>query len=188
MEIKSKGSSVILRSLAMEDADSFAAVADEQDISDNMADLSRIPHPFTRRDAIAFIGLAISSQMDNTALNFGIIAGNKLVGAMVLKLDLGNRSGEIGYWIGKEHRRKGYAKEAIRLVLSFAFGSLKFNRIHAKALATNKPSINLLTGLGFAREGVGRQGIYQKGEFIDDILFGILGREFGAKMDYDVNE
>jgi RimJ/RimL family protein N-acetyltransferase len=188
MEIKSNDAKIYLKTLAIEDADRFAAIANEQDISYNMADISRIPYPFTRRDAIAFIGLAMNSQMDNTGLNFGIIADNNLVGAVVIKLDLKNKTGEIGYWIGKEHRRKGYAREAIMLMLSFAFGTLKFNRVQAKTLATNDPSIKLLSLLGFTKEGVRRQRIYQKGKFIDDVIFSILSNEFGMQINYDVRE
>jgi [ribosomal protein S5]-alanine N-acetyltransferase len=188
MEIKSNDSRVCLRTLTPDDADGLVAVANYEDVSYNMVDMARIPYPFTRRDALIFIDMASKAQMYGGALNFGIVVNKNVVGAMVLKLDLNNKSCEIGYWIGRDHRRKGYAKEAIKLTLSFVFGTLRFNRVQAKTLTSNEPSINLLGAMGFAREGVRRQRLYHQGKFLDDILFSILSGEFDGRMAYDVKE
>ena len=73
MEITSNDLKVSLRTLTPEDADALVSTANDPDVAYNMVDTSRIPDPFTRRDAIIFIDMARNAQIENSALNFGII-------------------------------------------------------------------------------------------------------------------
>lgn len=56
---------------------------------------------------------------------------------------------EVGYWIGADHRRRGYAREAISAVIA-ALGSVP---IFAECAAENRASWQLLEAAGFRPTG-----------------------------------
>jgi RimJ/RimL family protein N-acetyltransferase len=56
---------------------------------------------------------------------------------------------EMGYWIGKPYWGQGYATEAARLVLAFAFGGLNAAQVIAGWMADNPASGRVLEKLGF---------------------------------------
>jgi RimJ/RimL family protein N-acetyltransferase len=64
---------------------------------------------------------------------------------------------EIGYHVQAEHRRRGYAAEAVQALLKWAFGHPEVEEVIAEAAADNDASIGLLEKLGFARVGAGSQ-------------------------------
>ncbi len=65
-----------------------------------------------------------------------------------------DKKAKIGYWIGKNYRKRGYAKEAISEIISYAFKELNLNKISAKTMIDNKASIALLENQGFRKVGV----------------------------------
>lgn len=89
-----------------------------------------------------------------------------------------NRSAEIGYLIGPDHRGKGYASEAVTLLLKHLFNDLKMNRVHAQTGAFNVSSIALLERHGFQLEARLRQHHEVDGAFHDDLIFGLLAGEY----------
>jgi 8-oxo-dGTP diphosphatase len=56
--------------------------------------------------------------------------------------------GEIGYWIGQDYQRRGYAAEAIDRLLHYAFDTLKLDEVRAATAADNGASIRLLQKIG----------------------------------------
>ncbi len=60
----------------------------------------------------------------------------------------------VGYKVGVNYRRKGYAKEALKKGLEIVFNELDIHRIEAFVLPDNAASIGLLESLGFIREGL----------------------------------
>ena len=88
------------------------------------------------------------------------------------------RLGEIGYTFAAAHQRQGYAQEAMRAILAYAFGTLELHRIMAVADCRNEPSIRLLERLGMRREGHFLQNAWYKGEWCDEYLYAQLRAEW----------
>jgi len=86
----------------------------------------------------------------------------------------------IGVSIFREHRRMGYAEEAMRIVLRYAFFELRYHKCNNGCLATNQGSIRLHEKLGFVKEGVRRESVYMDGKHVDDLMFGMTRGEFEA--------
>lgn len=82
---------------------------------------------------------------------------NKEDGKLIGRAGISNREGydipEIGFVIGKEYRRKGYAKEALSVILTYASKELMMTKMQAFTLPNNKASIELLKTLGFEKSG-----------------------------------
>lgn len=91
------------------------------------------------------------------------------------------RHGTFAYGIAvaKEYREKGYASEAITMVLRYFFRELRYQKATAHVYSFNEASMRLHESLGFKLEGRIRRMIYTGGEFYDDIIYGITVEEFG---------
>jgi [ribosomal protein S5]-alanine N-acetyltransferase len=83
-------------------------------------------------------------------------------------------SAVMGYWMGEHFAGRGYMREAVPLVLDFAFHRLGLHRIEAACLEENTRSRNLLTKAGFQYEGQARSLLKINGVWRDHLVFAIL--------------
>ncbi len=85
---------------------------------------------------------------------------------------------EIGYTISPHHQRKGYATEAVRVILDYLFATLGKHRITASLDPRNAASAAVLEKLGFRREAHFRKSFYMDGEWCDDWVYAMLREEW----------
>ncbi|WP_333773484.1 GNAT family N-acetyltransferase [Streptomyces sp. IBSBF 3136] len=85
---------------------------------------------------------------------------------------------EYGVTIGADHRRKGYAGEAILLLLRFMFAERRYHRCQARIFAHNEASLSLHRRLGFTEEGRLRDHVFLDGRHRDLVIVGMLADEF----------
>ncbi len=107
-----------------------------------------IPHPYPPGGAERFIEEAQRARARGEGYAFAVLAGGELVGACGLK-EVHDRQADLGYWIGVPYWGRGYATEAARLVVAFAFGALGLERVTAHALLSNPASCRVLERVGF---------------------------------------
>jgi [ribosomal protein S5]-alanine N-acetyltransferase len=74
----------------------------------------------------------------------------------------------------------GLGREAIRLVLKYGFGELGLHRISLRVVAYNVRAIRCYAACGFIEEGREREAAFVAGEWRDDIIMGLLAREFAG--------
>jgi [ribosomal protein S5]-alanine N-acetyltransferase len=60
---------------------------------------------------------------------------------------------EIGYMVVSEHRRRGYAEEAVRALMAWATAEYDITRFRAGISPQNTSSLRLIRKLGFAQVG-----------------------------------
>ena len=89
-------------------------------------------------------------------------------------------SGNFSYGIGvrPEFRGKGYASEAIRLLLRYFFDELGYQKCNAHVYDFNPDSMRLHERFGFVLEGRVRRGHYAGGRFCDVFHYGITREEY----------
>ncbi|WP_109621452.1 GNAT family N-acetyltransferase [Sediminitomix flava] len=86
---------------------------------------------------------------------------------------------EIGYTLKDEQaKRKGYMSEAISAVVKYGFEEMKLKRIEAFIEPNNIPSIKLVQGLGFQKEGHLRNHYQKNGKLEDSVIYGLLLEEY----------
>jgi ribosomal-protein-alanine N-acetyltransferase len=78
----------------------------------------------------------------------------------LFKIDHRNRKAEIGVYIDPAHHRKGYAQEAMRMLMRFGFGELNLHKIYGYPLAFNEASTSMLVAVGMTREGVMQEEVW----------------------------
>ncbi|MDE5737670.1 MAG: GNAT family N-acetyltransferase [Oscillospiraceae bacterium] len=95
-------------------------------------------------------------------------------GKMIGKLYFSNQSFsntyEIGYTFNRQYWNQGYASEAVRAFLQYAFTETQVTRICAIANVKNKRSCHLLEKLEFQKEGVFLENVCQL-HFSERIIF-----------------
>jgi RimJ/RimL family protein N-acetyltransferase len=88
------------------------------------------------------------------------------------------RQCEIGFTIASEHQGYGYASEAARLLVGYLFTGRGKHRIAAYCDPRNAASAAVLERLGMRREGHLRESTWAKGEWTDDLVYGLLHDEW----------
>ncbi|MCI5047088.1 MAG: GNAT family N-acetyltransferase [Aquisalinus sp.] len=91
-------------------------------------------------------------------------------------------TGTLGYWVGADHVRCGYAFAAVCAVVTHAFEILGLERIEAACLVHNRASANLLRKAGFVEEGLARQYLRINGARQDHLLFALLQSDFETAL------
>ncbi|MDN4015312.1 GNAT family protein, partial [Chryseobacterium gambrini] len=81
---------------------------------------------------------------------------------------------DLAVWIHPERQRSGYAREAVTLMVDYAFAELRVHKVTANAYAVNESSRRMLEAVGFTEEGVGREDSFFDGAYHDTHYFGVL--------------
>ena len=109
----------------------------------------------------------------------GLQATGQLIGDCAAMQQAGDpRQCEIGFTIAPDYQGRGYATEAVRLLLTYLFTARGKHRVTAYVDARNAASIALLERLGLRREGHLRESSWAKGEWTDDLVYGLLRDEW----------
>jgi len=85
---------------------------------------------------------------------------------------------EIGFTIAPAHQRQGIGKLAVVALLDYLFTVLNKHRVFASVDPRNEASIALLRKIGMRQEAHFRQSLFWKGEWVDDMVFGLLRSEW----------
>ncbi|MEM7735797.1 MAG: GNAT family protein [Deinococcota bacterium] len=91
-----------------------------------------------------------------------------------------SRTGTFSYALDvlNEFQRRGYASEAIKLVLKYYFHELRFQKVIIAVHSNNVASIELHKHLGFKHEGSHRRMVFSEGRYFDLEWFGLTIEEY----------
>ncbi|MDR7076241.1 ribosomal-protein-alanine N-acetyltransferase [Neobacillus niacini] len=132
-------------------------------------------------DAKKLIEVFQKNFYEKRAIRWGMVLkeNNKLIGTLGLNgLQLKNKKAEIGYELHPSYWRMGYTSEAIKEVLRYTYLNLELHRIGAVVYLENQASINLLEKLGFSKEGVLRDYLYQNNRYHTTHMLSLLKDEW----------
>ena len=87
----------------------------------------------------------------------------------------------LGYYAFAPHAGQGYMKEALQLVLAHAFRALQLHRIEANIQPGNLPSIALVRGCGFVREGFSERYLKIGGRWRDHERWAITREAWSSR-------
>ena len=118
---------------------------------DVVKNLSRAPFPYEPKDAVDWLASIAAAEPPRNAYPFAIVTGEGLIGVVGITVNPQNpASVELGYWLGKPYWGQGFATEAARLAVAFAFNDLGLQELEAGHFADNAASGRVLQKLGFA--------------------------------------
>ena len=130
------------------------------------------------RDARAYIRFVRRQYAAGDAYIFGIEYERKLIGTIgFMWVNEEFRSAEIGYSMNRAYWNRGLMTEALRVLLRYAFGTLRLNRVEAQHETGNPASGRVMQKAGMRYEGTLRQRVRNKGHFSDVHLYAILSQD-----------
>ncbi len=136
-----------------------------------------IPDPYGDRDARTWLATHAAGLRAGLELNLAITVDGALVGAIGLgNLELAQRRGEIGYWVARDARGRGYATRSLRLLSDWALSALGLARLQLTTDVENAPSQRCAASAGFAREGVLRAFVEHQGARRDMVVWSRLAQ------------
>lgn len=143
-----QGPRVTLRPPLRDDAE---RIADSMNDFGVVSNLSRAPFPYELRHAQEWMSALESAGVERSTYPFAIVTDEGLIGVV----GISSRDGgvELGYWLRRSAWGQGYATEAARLALGFAFGELGLAQVEAGHFADNPASGRVLQKLGFVYTG-----------------------------------
>lgn len=155
-----------LRAFAAMDAETVATLAGDAVVARY---LLHVPHPYPRPLADDWIASHAEAWQRGGSPTWAIERrrDRRLIGTVSLRWMPRHDRAELGYWIGRRHWGRGYAREAAAAAVAFAFDTLGAHRVYAQHLGGNDRSAAVLRAIGMTAEGVRRQHIKKDGAYHD---------------------
>jgi ribosomal-protein-serine acetyltransferase len=129
--------------------------------------------------SLRFIEMMLRKAEEQEAIAFGIWYEEQFCGVIDLHCwDHLLDKAEVGYWLGETYRGKGIALAACKALVSFAFETLKLNKLEVRFVLQNERSAQIPIKLGFAKEGILRHSAKLHGQYVDTVVMGILKQDW----------
>jgi RimJ/RimL family protein N-acetyltransferase len=176
-----QGDKVRLRPVRTEDAEvKFLGLLDSPSRSDLQLGIEL---PTTLEALRSSLEKWLDCQESEGAILFAVetLGGEYVGGVSLHSMDRKNGVFSFGVAIDAPHRSKGYAKDAVAILLRYGFQERRFQKCNSATVHTNSASIALHTSLGFTEEGRVRRRWFYNGQYHDDVLFGMTAEEFEAR-------
>lgn len=136
----------------------------------------------TIEDTLSFIRSTLEQFASQKGFAAGIWKEQQFCGVIgTHKLDLLNRKGEIGYWLGRAFQGQGIMTAACRAVVTQLLGEMDLNRITIECAKDNQKSCAVAQRLGFTEEGLAREAQLLHGRFHDLRRFAILKKDWNRE-------
>ena len=173
------GSMVTLRELRLTDAASLLAMLSTQEVARFIS-----PPPTTVEGFERFI---VWTHRERAAGNYACFAVvphgmDTAVGIFqVRQLEPGFGTAEWGFALGSAFWGTGMFVDAARLVVDFAFETIRTHRLEARAAILNGRGNGALRKIGAMQEGILRKSFLRNGEYFDQALWTILDEDWRAQ-------
>jgi aminoglycoside 6'-N-acetyltransferase len=167
---------LVVRRFVTGDAPAFAAYRSDPDV----ARYQSWDAPVSTRDASRQVALfAAADEHAPGWFQYAVElrAGGVLIGDVGVGRHENGMQADLGFTLAVPYQGRGYATEAVRCVLDRLFRN-GIRRVSAECDARNLASARLLERLGFRHEGLRTEHTWIKGEWTDDLLFGLLARDW----------
>jgi [ribosomal protein S5]-alanine N-acetyltransferase len=135
-----------------------------------------LPFPYTEKDAALWLeNIKLATEAHGRTLTWAIRlrSTGEVVGCIgrLLRYGLTAHKDEIGYWLSRMHRNKGYMTDALKVYTDFLAAEENLIRIEAMVFHYNLPSARALEKAGFEREGYLKKDCMKDKIPTDTILF-----------------
>jgi ribosomal-protein-alanine N-acetyltransferase len=131
----------------------------------------------TIQEALQLIDIFAENYRNQKGIRWGIerLDTGELIGTVGFnQWNQKHKRAEIGYELHPQHWGHGYASEAASAVMAYGFQILQLIRIGAVVFLENKASQHVLEKLGFQKEGLLKNYMYQNGKAHDTFVYSSL--------------
>lgn len=158
----------------------------------NIWDIScKIKSELSKKKFQGFVQQQRRSRAEDQSYEFALfLKSGEFIGYIVIS-ELSrsiHQKASIGYRVLNPYWQKGYAKEALRAVLEFAFAKLHLHRIEALVEKQNLRSISILKKLKFRNEGICKKRVYARDQWQDVLLYALSSEQYQYFVHLDVSD
>ena len=143
--------------------------------------VTRQPDFYTLEGQLKRMQIQEENRMQDKEYNFGIFhtGEQKLIGTINLVQVMRGpvQSAIMGYTVDQAYSGSGYATEAVKLLVDYAFEELMLHRIEAGVKPHHEASMRVLEKAGFHTEGIRRKNVQINGQWEDHQMLAILNPE-----------
>lgn len=128
-----------------------------------------IPYPYPKDQVAVWLHFTLKNSAYKKGYEWGIFTydGTYIGNVGIVNVDYINNSGEITYFIGEPYWKKGFATEAVKLMLGYGFEVLGLERIQGRCMVRNPASLKVMQKCGFTYEGLARHEVIKEGKYED---------------------
>lgn len=141
---------LVLRNPHPDDVEELAELADNRRVAEM---LMRMPHPYSARDARAFIDKSKKGREAGCVYALTLADNGAFIGCA--GLDAREHGLELGYWIGEPYWGRGYATEAAHALVDLAFRATAIDVLNVSCRVINGGSRRVIHKCGFQYAGQG---------------------------------
>jgi diamine N-acetyltransferase len=169
-----QGDTIYLRALEPEDLDFVYAIENDE----SLWEVSNTQTPYSKFLIRQYLENAHQDIYEAKQLRLAICINshNEAIGLIDLfDFDPKNSRAGIGIVIKNEKlRNNGFGKQALELVIAYAFQQLQLHQLYANISIENKASIALFTTFGFEIIGVKKDWNFTKNSYHDEGMFQLI--------------
>ncbi|MBR0838806.1 GNAT family N-acetyltransferase [Bradyrhizobium liaoningense] len=169
------GDKAAIRSVRAEDVEGFLALESDPAIHEMFGGSRDTYRPITRS-----VAEGIVKRLADHPFAWVIEHASHAIGEVRLdRVDMQDRRASFAVGIlDPNYLGRGIGTEAMRLALQFAFEQMSLHRISVRVLAYNHRAIRAYQKCGFLVEGRERESAWVNDHWHDDLIMGLLDREF----------
>jgi diamine N-acetyltransferase len=169
-----QGDKIYLRALEPEDLDFVYAIENDETIWE----VSNTQTPYSKFLIRQYLQNAHQDIYEAKQLRLAICKNDTFESIGLIDLfdfDARNKRAGIGIIIQNQNNRsEGYGKEAIGLLINYAFQKLELHQLFANIGTENEASLNLFITFGFQKIGIKKEWNLLKGKFHDEAIFQLI--------------
>ena len=139
-----KGKNIVLRPLQDSDLDFLEKTENNKENWQFGSEQKQ----YTKQELADYIAKAKTDIKVAKQYRFVIYLKGAPIGFIDL-FDYTKKSAGVGVIISENYRNKGFAKEALMLLINYAFSDIKLKQLHCKITIANVASIHLFIACGF---------------------------------------
>jgi RimJ/RimL family protein N-acetyltransferase len=171
-----RGERVLLRSIEREDLPWLWEHHNDYEVGTLVNDGPPEPQSLARLEA-DFDRDTGEGGFDGT--RFAIEAAGILIGRCELfDFDEIARNCKLGISLSKEYWGQGFGREAVDVLLDYAFDKRNLEKVHLDVLEDNERAIRAYEACGFKEEGRLRRHAWHEGAYKDLVVMGVLRSEW----------
>lgn len=169
-----KGSNIELRALEPDDLEFIYKIENDEDIWE----VSTTQTPYSRFLIRQYLENSHQDIYEAKQLRLAICKPGTFEAIGLIDLfdyDPANQRAGVGIIVHQPHMRgKGVGKEALELLINYAFTKLHLHQLYANIDAGNAASIALFTNFGFACVGVKKDWNRRNNAYADEVLYQLI--------------
>lgn len=169
-----KGQHIYLRALEPEDLEFVYQLENDELVWE----ISQTQTPYSRFLIRQYLDNAQQDIYEAKQLRLAICKNDSFQAIGLIDLfdfDPKNKRAGIGILIqNEENRLKGFGRQALELLIQYAFEMLEVHQLYANIATTNEASIALFTTFGFECVGIKKEWNFQNGNYSDEALYQLI--------------